>query len=337
MANNSSIEWTEATWNPLAGCTPVSPGCLNCYAATMAYRLEKMGQAKYAGLTVLRNGVRTFNGTIRTAESDLEAPLRRKTPTVYFVNSMSDLFHKDVPFEFIDKVFAVMALTPQHTYQVLTKRPERMAEYFEDGNPGNWDEAIDSLPNSESITIDNDHETLETRRDHTDEYYTAVRRGKWPLPNVWLGTSVENQEQADLRIPHLLQVPAVVRFLSIEPLLGPIDFQNADRDGLRGGMTGAIHWMIVGGESGGSKKSPARPCDIKWIRSIVKQCADAGVPCFVKQIGSRPIMPYCDATGAILKPEMAPSEVQCKAKDRKGGNPNDWPEDLRVRQMPLAP
>jgi protein gp37 len=123
----SKIEWTDQTWNPVVGCTPVSPGCLNCYAATMGARLEAMGQQPYVGLTVKRDGRQVFNGTVRPLVGRLNEPLSWKKPRMVFVNSMSDLFHEDVPFEFVDRVFAVMALTPQHTYQILTKRPERMA------------------------------------------------------------------------------------------------------------------------------------------------------------------------------------------------------------------
>lgn len=259
----------------------------------MTNRLEAMGQSKYTGLTVLNKaGDRHFNGQVRTHDDALAIPLKWKKPRKVFVNSMSDLFHKDVPFEFIDKVFAVMALSPQHTFQVLTKRPDRMAEYFADGNPGSWDTAIDSLPFEREITINDDHPFLETRRDHTDEYYTASKRGMWPLPNVWLGTSVGNQEAADKRIPHLLKVPAAVRFLSVEPLLGPVDLckpmPGPDLD--QGGgqkicqpwfIQSGIDWVIVGGESGPG----SRAMHPQWATSLRDQCVAAGVPFFFKQWG----------------------------------------------------
>jgi len=186
MSTNSAIEWTEATWNPIAGCTPVSPGCLNCYAAKMAYRLEKMGQSKYTDLTRLKNGVRTFNGRLNYDIPSLQIPLNRKTPTTYFVNSMSDLFHDDVPFEFIEKVFDVMWQT-EHVFQILTKRPKNMAH------------AVDRLL----------HPGLSDKM----------------LENIWLGTSVENRASLH-RIDELRTCRAVIRFLSCEPLLedlGDID------------------------------------------------------------------------------------------------------------------
>ena len=233
----------------------------------MTNRLANMGQDKYCGLTANNHrGERHFNGVVRCIEEAMGIPLKRRKPTTYFVNSMSDLFHRDVPFGFVDKVFAVMALCPRHTFQILTKRPERMAEYM------------------------------------------AGRAAVSP-PNVWLGTSVENQAAADERIPHLLETAAAVRFLSCEPLLGPLTTL-----GLRG-----LNWVIVGGESGPN----ARPCNIDWIRAIVQQCREAGVPCFVKQLGSHPIGRHSSGF-----------DFRLKLKDRKGGDPAEWPEDLRLREMP---
>lgn len=270
MANNSSIEWTDTTWNPLAGCTRASPGCDNCYAAVMSIRLEAMAQAdiaagknpgskaKYIGVaTKNKQGVTAFNGKINLDEDALEEPFKWRKPRRVFVNSMSDLFHKDVPFEFVAKVFAVMEGTPQHTYQVLTKRPERMLAFQQ-----NW-------------------------------YHFG-----FPA-NVWAMTSVENQETADERIPFLLRVTARVRGLSMEPLLGPVDLSGGrftvhsstklsysqppvvvdyrEPDG----SSPRIHWVIVGGESGPN----ARPMHPQWARSLRDQCAAAGVPFFFKQWG----------------------------------------------------
>ena len=267
MSTGTGISWTNATWNPIAGCTPVSPGCLNCYAAVMSHRLEGMGQAKkYGGLTVLHNKRRIFNGKISFDEAALVVPLSWKKPRRVFVNSMSDLFHPDVPFEFVDRVFAVMALCPQHTFQVLTKRPERMAEYLQYSKEGRT--------------------TLSFRWKLSDDYESADPGpedaiGPFPLPNVWLGTSCEDQQRADERIPHLLRCPAAVRFLSCEPLLGPICLSVKYNTGAAihnmnclvgyGGWGDfnrdkyKVHWVIVGGESGHG----SRPCDIQWIKSIV--------------------------------------------------------------------
>ena len=332
MSTNSSIEWTEVTWNPVVGCTPISPGCDLCYAGVMSHRLAAMGQAAYVGLTVKRKaparaGGReraTFNGTVRTLPDRLADPLGWRKPRRVFVNSMSDLFHKDVPFEFIDRVFAVMALAPQHTFQVLTKRPERMAEYL-----------ADSIAQRRVARV----AEAASRIDTTPYRYQGIVEGSWPLPNVWLGTSVENQDAADERIPHLLRCPAAVRFLSCEPLLGPIDL-SAYFGGPYVGLPGdkvhpnynfGIGWVIVGGESGPG----ARPCDVAWIRSVVAQCKAAGTACFVKQVGSKPRgfaqwhHPDNDGHGIDIG-----GETGRKLTDKKGGDPAEWPEDLQVREMP---
>ncbi len=210
----SSIEWTEATWNPLTGCTKISPGCKNCYAERMARRLQAMGQPNYV------NG---FDLTLH--EHVLEAPLKWKKPQTVFVNSMSDLFHEDVPVDFIQRVFDVMRRANWHRFQVLTKRSRRLAE-------------------------------LSPRVD-------------WP-GNVWMGVSVERADYA-FRIDHLRQTEARVRFLSLEPLLGPLE--GLDLEG--------VHWVIVGGESGPG----ARPMREEWVTSIRDQCKAAAVSFFFKQWG----------------------------------------------------
>lgn len=355
MSTGSSIEWTDATWNPIAGCTPVSPGCLNCYAATMAHRLEAMGQEKYRGLTVLNNGLRVFSGKITLDEKALAIPLGWKKPRKIFVNSMSDLFHESVPFGFVDKVFAVMALCPQHTFQVLTKRPERMKEYMLDfyREGGRLEVMLGLAQTSDDSPFDVATEDDVRRLSEVDV-----------LPNVWLGASCEDQPRADELIPYLLKCPAAVRFLSCEPLLGEVDLcidgtcsdwachhcgsNNVDTEvqvgpydvstykcdncgyfgnGEDAAWKSLIHWVIVGGESG----PKARPCNVEWIRSIVKQCAAAGVPVFVKQLGATPQefhdgddMEVCDTSGIL----------GLKLRDKKGGDMAEWPEDLRVRQMP---
>jgi protein gp37 len=225
MANNSSIEWTEATWNPVAGCTILSPGCTNCYAMRMASRLEAMGQPKYAGTTRMTGGRAKWNGTINLDRTALDLPKKWKSGRTIFVNSMSDLFHDNVPLDFIKDVFATMVATPQHTYQLLTKRAERA-------------EALSAhLP--------------------------------WPH-NIWLGVSVENEDY-QWRIDHLRRSSAFVKFLSLEPLLGPLN--NLD-------LTN-IDWAIAGGESG----PKSRPVEIEWIRSIRDQCKSVNVAFHFKQWG----------------------------------------------------
>jgi len=289
MSDKSKIEWTDATWNPVTGCTKVSEGCRNCYALKFAERWRGVKGHYY------ENG---FDITLRPDK--LDQPLRWKRPRRIFVNSMSDLFHPDVPDDFIDKVFAVMALCPQHTFQILTKRPERMAKYF---RLYNRDEKI----GHEAMYL---YEQFGGRGDCSLAAGLIHGPGKisnhpaipehpnaWPLPNVWLGVSVENQRAADERIPLLLQTPAAVRFLSMEPLLGPVDLSKwkpfdcecycqDDPEGCKPRLTNgcpesAIDWIIVGGESGPG----ARPMHPDWVRSLRDQCFAAGVPFFMKQWG----------------------------------------------------
>lgn len=312
MSSNSKIEWTEATWNPIAGCSIVSPGCHNCYAMRTAARLEAMGQAKYAGTTKKANGKTIWTGKVNLDEQALQIPLRTRKPTVWFVNSMSDLFHEDVPDEFIDKVFAVMAIASIHTFQILTKRAERMADYccqLCDGKRslGRQLESLgwDCIAGRFAIAI---------------AYGVTPCSGQdgkppWkPFPNVWLGVSVEDQKRKT-RIDWLRNTPAAVRFLSCEPLLE--DLLEIDLEG--------IGWVIAGGESGAG----SRPCDLTWIRNIVAQCNAASVPVFVKQIGSKSE----EWDTEHRKPGMGPYYGN-GVKHPKGGDPTEWPQDLRVRQMP---
>lgn len=332
----SAIEWTDDTWNPVTGCTRASKGCDNCYAVTMTHRLEAMGQTeKYGGLTVLNpKGDRHFNGVVRCHEDVLDKPLKRRKPTMYFVNSMSDLFHKDVPFEFIDKVFAVMALCPQHVFQILTKRPERMAEYLNEESEVfcrvlSVADAVCELEEEMGVTL---------RPPQADEMsQRGLQWPEWPLPNVWLGTSVEDQQAADERIPHLLKCPAAVRFLSCEPLLGAVDldpylFGDTRHDGDRN----SVDWVIVGGESG----PKARECRTSWIRGIVDQCKSAGVPVFVKQLGVKPVMTRSEWSEITIADSWtgfadSPDGLGiAKLPTRKGTDPIEWPDDLRVREYP---
>lgn len=242
MADGSKIEWTEATWNPVVGCAHVSPGCENCYAAReTSGRLAHLDA--YAGLA---HGGR-FTGEVRLLPDRLDQPLRWSKPRRVFVNSMSDLFHKDIPSDFVAEVFAVMALSPRHQFQVLTKRPQLMARLLT--NDAWLDEA----------------DTARLRRDPLSSW--AV---DWPKPNIWLGTSIESDQYA-FRADHLRDTPAAIRWLSCEPLLGPLPSLD---------LTG-IDWVVVGGESGPN----ARPMHPDWARDIRDRCADAEVPFFFKQWG----------------------------------------------------
>lgn len=272
MSQSSSIEWTEATWNPLAGCSEISPGCLNCYAANMAHRLEAMGQKKYEGTTKkLPSGKVAWTGKMNLDPDALTIPLKRKKPTTYFVNSMSDLFHEDVPDEFIVKVFAVMLLTQRHTYQVLTKRAERMLR-------------ITRAPNFGECVYD-----MAFQLSH--EWMCGGLIDGVPeddiLSNAILGVSVENKQHGLPRISHLQKTPAAVRMLSIEPLLedlGPIDLAG-------------IGWVIVGGESG----PKARPMRTQWVRELRNQCVEQGVPFFFKQRGEfAPVSCVGEACGCFV-------------------------------------
>ena len=227
MAQQSAIEWTDLTWNPVVGCSIASAGCTNCYAMRMAARLEAMGMPKYAGLTKRTKRGAVWTDQVRCDEASLEIPLAWKKARRVFVNSMSDLFHPGVPETFVTRIWDVMRRTPQHQYQILTKRPERMIELLDRISPS-------------------------------------------PLPNVWLGTSVEGPLVVG-RIDHLLRVPAAIRFISFEPLIGPID----DLD-LRG-----IDWAIVGGESG----PRARLMLEEWVDPIFDACRTSGTEFFFKQWG----------------------------------------------------
>lgn len=341
----SRIQWTDATWNPVIGCTPVSEGCRNCYAAGHARRMGGNPRTPYyEGLArTAGDGRAVFTGVVRTMEDRLDQPLRWTRPRRVFVNSMSDLFHPDVPFEFVDRVFAVMALADRHTFQVLTKRPERMAEYLGHNPTGRLNAVTHARVARAAEAI------ARSRGEDTAAPYWDVWLECWPLPNVWLGTSVEDQTAADERIPHLLRCPAAVRFLSCEPLLGPVDLRSVGHgyhDALtstccpfcgeygvdpcppcRNGEGVMVDWIIAGGESG----PRARPCNVGWIRSIVDQCREAGVPVFVKQLGADPRVCYPSRSQAWPDSEV---EYEAPLHDPKGGNPEEWPEDLRVREWP---
>lgn len=294
MSTATGIEWTDMTWNPVVGCSRVSAGCDHCYAIRQVHRMGSNPNAKVkaanAELTRYKERGLDWSGQVRVLPDRLELPLKLRKPQRIFVNSLSDLFHEQVPDEFIDQVFAVMALCPQHTFQVLTKRPERMLRYCLS--------RTDMVGPAFNLLVSLGHLSLSD---------SAVGVGfsatQWPLPNCWFGISVEDQDTADERIPLLLQTPAEVRFLSCEPLLSALAlkrewfYRNNERQCRNrdlalhhkihlcpecGPRTGCgLDWVIVGGESGPG----ARPMPPDWVRSIRDQCQAAGVPFFFKQWG----------------------------------------------------
>jgi protein gp37 len=326
MSDYTPIEWTDSTWNPVRGCSRVSAGCENCYAERVAARFSGEG-APYEGLARIgKNGPR-WTGKVRMVPGHLADPLRWKRGRKVFVNSMSDLFHEALTNDQIAVVFGVMAATPQHTFQVLTKRAERMRDWFQ------WI-SVAAKPGAWCANIANKVIPGLRQRGDFDE---------WPLHNVWLGVSAEDQATANERIPLLLETPAAVRFVSYEPALGPLDLFGTPEDPGVGFAKKSVHsadgphgpsehdveltpvdWVIVGGESGHG----ARPFDLAWARSIVEQCKAAGAACFFKQAGARPFEgdegQRCDGE---------PHEwAWLKLRDRKGGDlselPGEWPREF---------
>jgi protein gp37 len=310
----TEIEWSDAVWNPIRGCSRVSDGCTNCYAMRQAHRFAggAEDQGPYYGLTTIRRGKVDWSGVVRFVPEMLDAPLRWRKPRRVFTNSMSDLFHESLTNEKIAAVFGVMAAAPQHTFQVLTKRSKRAREWFQwaaqlhSCSATGVDAIVRALSYYAHLLAPSDATAQAQRTCHDVKI-------PWPLSNVWLGVSAEDQQRADERIPELLECPAAVRFVSLEPLLGPIDigietardylepFQETDPMLRR---TPRIDWVIVGSESGHG----ARPMDLAWAESLREQCAASGVAFFTKQIAN----PH----------------------DRKGGDPQFWPGGPWPREFP---
>jgi protein gp37 len=320
----SAIEWCDATWNPTTGCTKVSPACANCF-------IERQTPMRVAGRKFVKGDI-----PIEFHENRLDVPLRRRKPTTYFVNSMSDLFHADVPDAFIDRVFAVMALARRHTFQVLTKRSDRMHRYV---SALKWERLIECCNQAGDggehrpgfYNLSSIDALSRKARFVNGEKSAFWPLSKPPLPNVWLGVSVENQHFADERIPLLLQTPAAVRFLSCEPLLGPINIQkpcsrfcsncrgamevqHSDEGGIWTGCpcerVAGLHWVIAGGESGPRR----RETDIAWARGLRDQCAAAGVPFFWKQNGG----PTSKSGGRLLDGRSASPALRGQGGTRRG-------------------
>ncbi len=283
----TKIAWCDETWNPVTGCTKVSAGCKHCYAEREWARLSANPQSAIYH-------ERKFTD-IACHPERLGQPLRWTRPRRIFVNAMADLFHEDVPDAFIDKVFAIMGLSfvlrKGHVFQVLTKRSARMLAYFAD------------------------QDTIWRVTRAMREAYPAGLAGEnsppwWPLPNVWMGVSAEDQKTADERIPVLLGTPAAVRWVSLEPLLGPVDLKKV----LGPDPAIKLDWVVCGGESGPG----ARVFRAEWAREILRQCRAADVPLFMKQMGAA----FNDGRFTL------------KLRQRAGADPAEWPEDLRVREYP---
>lgn len=339
MGDASAIQWTDATWNCVVGCSRVSPGCENCYAERFVHRGL---HASHRGLTVMRAGAPGWTGEVRLVPEALVRPLRWKRGRRVFVNSLSDLFHERLPFESIAAVFGVMAACPQHTFQILTKRPKRARAFFawvvERCNAG----ATTPYDVILSAKNDIDAELWESALERAGIDREDVFEEPWPLPHVWLGVTAEDQQRADERIPVLLETPAAVRFVSYEPALGPVDLRpylgclrcagtgsvsvpgggkacGACFDWAQGSPRPGPHldWVIAGGESG----PRARPFDLAWARATINGCRAAGVPAFFKQAGAEPRIDG-----------LRPLAIRA----RNGDDMQEWPEALRVRDFPTV-
>lgn len=342
---DKGIAWCDHTWNPTRGCSRVSQGCVNCYAEKQALRfaaLPPLGVPEtsgnragpFAGFVAKVNNHAAWTGKVELMEKKLWDPLHWRGPKRVFVNSMSDLFHEGLDFIQIDRVFAVMAMCSDITFQVLTKRAERLPQYVND---------------SARVRINRQIELwMEFRSDFPRGRSFSRYCEAWPLPNVHLGVSVEDQPNANKRIPELLATPAAKRFVSYEPALGPVDFRAwfshllplseiagyLLNDGITDVRTEGLDWIIVGGESGPG----ARPFNTEWARSAISQCYDAEVKCFMKQFGASPFfLNPLESLGfdcEVMETRPDHPGFFLKMKDRKGGDMAEWPCWARIREFP---
>ena len=314
MADKTKIEWTDATWNPITGCEIVSAGCTNCYAMKLAGTRLKDHPSR-AGLTKPSKAGPVWNGEVRFNEQWLDQPLRWQKPMMIFVCAHGDLFYEAVPTEWIDRVFGIMALATDHTFQVLTKRPERMRAYLADplAQGRIAKAAMDAAPVGRNI---GDAALMVVP---TSEHPYQFGEDRWPLPNVWLGVSTEDQKAANKRIPPLLLTPAAIHFASYEPAIGAVDYtricvavehgrgryfdalDHDEADEYEGPPENyaALNWVIAGGES----QPGSRPADPEWFRQVRRACNEAGVSFLFKQWGDW--LPLGEAT-SLLNPEGRP-------------------------------
>ncbi|MBL8911628.1 MAG: DUF5131 family protein [Archangium sp.] len=339
------IAWTEQTWNPVRGCTRISEGCRNCYAEVVAGRFSDKGLA-YEGLAKRTAAGPRWTGVLQVVDKHMSDPIRWRRPRRIFVNSMSDLFHEKLEFEVIARVFAVMYLSPHHTFQVLTKRADRMRDFL--NHPRTYAAVLNAArefraqwPALQGIGIS----------DPT----------RFPHRNVWLGVSVEDQKAAEKRIPALLGTPAAVRWLSVEPQIGAVDLRpwltwerfvaTTEASGQWSIDTARkpLDWVVIGGESGDAP----RPFHVEWARELIAQCQGAGTKVFMKQLGARPTVGYYDDEFELFFEEKGwewPAPVGWSEVDgqpgldarvdlRRGRKSDDleaWPPSLRVREYPEA-
>lgn len=346
MGDKSAIQWTEATWNPIRGCRRKNKDCINCYAEAMAARFSGQGQP-YDGLAVMTANGPRWTGEIRVIDEHMYDPLRWQRPRLIFVNSMSDMFYEDLTFTEITRIVAVMTLARRHTFQVLTKRPERMAEYLT--APGRAAEiaAVASamafnlwplkgrkipmhVPAALKADRHPDAEQVFDRGISSENQWTPEIDMRWPLPNVWWGASMGHQAAVDEFGPYLIQARpnAQVLWASVEPQLELITLakwlpHTRETSQTREEFYPGLDWVVVGGESGPG----ARPFDLAWARSIVQQCQAASVPVFLKQLGANPF----DSTATHLPP----AEL-IFMRDKKGGDIAEFPEALQIREWPAA-
>lgn len=329
MSEHSPISWTDATWPIVAGCEYASPGCSNCWAVRDSWRLAhnpnpKVHNAYFGTVDKRPDGKLVWSGIVRELWDRLDWPLKWRGEKKVFVCSQADLFHQRVSFEFIAAVFGIGALCPEHTLQILTKHPARARAFFA------WLEGERGRPLESCLWYA--RRAISRKYDNRGPF--ADDPPPWPLENVWFGVTVEDQRRADERVPELLRVPAAKRWLSVEPMLESIDLTNIRTFDEGHTERGTHHdladldWIVCGGESA-QTRAHTRPFDLAWARALRDQCRAAGVPFFMKQLGTKPI-------NWPVRAQLDPADPWPRGKTSryKWHEPEHWPEDLRVQEFP---
>lgn len=336
MSENSTIGWTDATWPIVAGCEYESPGCSNCWAVRDSWRLAhnpnpKVHNAYFGTVDKLESGKLAWSGIVRMLYDRLGWPLKWRGSKRVFVCSQADLFNPKVRFDFIAAAFGVMAMCPEHTFQVLTKHARRMREFFE------W---LDQQQNGALETcLWHARQALGAERSNRHEPFPD-KLPAWPLENVWAGVTVEDQARAEQRIPELLRCPAAVRWVSYEPALELVDFEEwlwpictatleehlREHDAGMWCVEASLDWIVIGGESAQTRAN-TREFSIEWARAVIAQCRKAGTKVFMKQLGTKPI-------GSHQIDVPLPPLPKGKTSRYKWHEPEHWPEDLRVQEFP---